>query len=74
MPKIQYKDIAFEAGTKAIITSADEIVTAYQAQGYDLTLRQLYYQFVARGLLANSPEELHPACGHHQRCPAGGPP
>lgn len=54
MPKIQYKDIDFTPETQKIITVADQIVTQYQAQGYDVTLRQLYYQFVAKGLLANA--------------------
>ena len=33
---------------------ANEICADYAAQGYDLTLRQLYYQFVSRGLLSNT--------------------
>lgn len=37
-----------------IIETANEICADYRRQGYNLTLRQLYYQFVARGLLANS--------------------
>jgi hypothetical protein len=36
-----------------IIEAADAICRTYRAQGYDLTLRQLYYQFVARGILPN---------------------
>ena len=54
MPKIPYKEIAFSEETQKIIQIADQIVTAYQAQGFDLTLRQLYYQFVAKDLWANS--------------------
>src|SRR5688572_2826178 len=36
-----------------IIQQAVEILNEYQEAGFTLTLRQLYYQFVARGLLAN---------------------
>jgi hypothetical protein len=54
MPSITYKPKRFTADSEAIIAKADEICTAYMAQGYTLTLRQLYYQFVARGLLANT--------------------
>jgi hypothetical protein len=54
MPKICYQDKNFRAGTLAIIMQANEIIEDYQAQGYELTLRQLYYQFVARDLLANT--------------------
>ena len=35
-----------------IIEKADEILNDYTDQGYTLTLRQLYYQFVARDLMA----------------------
>lgn len=44
----------FRSGTEEIIRRADEIIEEYALQGYDLTLRQLYYQFVARGLIENS--------------------
>jgi hypothetical protein len=37
-----------------LVEKAQRIVDDYQSQGYDLTLRQLYYQFVARGWLANN--------------------
>jgi hypothetical protein len=43
----------FRADSLAIIGTANNICAEYQAQGYNLTLRQVYYQFVARGLLAN---------------------
>lgn len=36
------------------IERANEILGEYEGEGYTLTLRQLYYQFVARGLLANT--------------------
>lgn len=45
---------SFQGKTQAIIDKADSIITEYQGQGYTLSLRQLYYQFVARGLLENS--------------------
>lgn len=35
------------------IDQANEIIEEYLDQGYTLTLRQLYYQFVARGLVPN---------------------
>lgn len=40
--------------TLSIIEQADAICRTYAAQGYDLTLRQLYYQFVARALIPNN--------------------
>lgn len=47
----------FRAGSLAIIEQANAIITAYQEQGFTLTLRQLYYQFVSRDLIANRQSE-----------------
>ena len=54
MPKIKYKDFNFRPATLAIITKANEIIAEYSAQGFDLTLRQLYYQFVSRDIIPNT--------------------
>lgn len=54
MPKIVYIEKRFTAQTEGIISRAEQIIEEYQAQGFSLTLRQLYYQFVARGLLPNT--------------------
>lgn len=40
--------------TAAVVDQANSICREYRGQGYDLTLRQLYYQFVARGLIPNN--------------------
>lgn len=42
---------------RAVIDQANEIISEYRSEGYDLTLRQLYYQFVARGLIPNKQTE-----------------
>lgn len=55
MPRIAYTDTPnFRGGTLEIIRLADEICTDYQRQGYNLTLRQLYYQFISRDFFPNS--------------------
>jgi len=54
MPKIEYVSKKFSASTLAIIKDAEAIIAEYQAQGFSLTLRQLYYQFVARDLIPNT--------------------
>jgi hypothetical protein len=54
MPLIQYEKLRFHARIVAQIERANEIIREYRQQGFDLTLRQLYYQFVSRGLLANT--------------------
>jgi hypothetical protein len=51
--KIAYRDINFGAARLALIGQAVGIVEAYQAAGYDLTLRQLYYQCVSRLIIPN---------------------
>jgi hypothetical protein len=52
--KIAYIDRKFNASSLAIIVKAEEICNAYAAQGFTLTLRQLFYQFVSRDLIKNS--------------------
>lgn len=37
-----------------LIDTANVIIGEYNRDGYTLTLRQLYYQFVARGLIENT--------------------
>lgn len=52
--KIAYQDTRFRADSLEIIANANAIAGEYQAQGYSLTLRQIYYQFVSRDLLSNN--------------------
>lgn len=54
MPKITYLEKRFTKKNQALIEKANEIIREYQAQGFTLTLRQLYYQFVARDLIPNN--------------------
>lgn len=54
MPKIAYVPKKFNAEHTGIIQQANTIIAEYAAQGFDLTLRQLYYQFVARDLMPNT--------------------
>lgn len=55
--KRRYIDKSFRKPSLALIEQANEIIEAYQADGYDLTLRQLYYQFVARDIIPNRQSE-----------------
>lgn len=55
MPRIAYVDMPnFRADTLAIIDLANEIASSYKRRGFNLTLRQLYYQFIARDFFPNS--------------------
>lgn len=51
---IQYKTYNFREKTLGIIEAANNIIDEYISQGDGLTLRQLYYQFVARDLIPNT--------------------
>jgi hypothetical protein len=57
MPRISYVAENFRDSKLATIATARQICEEYERQGYELTLRQLYYQFVARGLIPNSQRE-----------------
>lgn len=57
MPKIKYKDINFRDRSLDLINWVNEIVETYSDQGYNLTLRQLYYQFVARDIIPNNQKQ-----------------
>lgn len=57
MPKIKYRDISMSVAKIAVIKQTNAIIDEYRAQGFDLTLRQLYYQFVARDLIPNKQQE-----------------
>lgn len=54
MPKIQYKEIAFKQKSLDLIELVNSVIDEYRAQGYELTLRQVYYQLVARGYIENN--------------------
>jgi hypothetical protein len=51
---LRYIERRFNKETLELIGRANLIIEEYERQGLSLTLRQLYYQFVARGLLPNT--------------------
>jgi hypothetical protein len=54
MPKIQYREINFRGKSLELINLVNQVINEYKAQGYELTLRQAYYQLVARGYIPNN--------------------
>lgn len=48
MPKIIYKEFKLSDASMVLVSKCNDIITEYQAQGFVLTLRQLYYQLVSR--------------------------
>jgi hypothetical protein len=55
--KMCYVPRTFARSSVTIIDQANRIIAAYEQQGYKLTLRQLYYQFVSRDLIPNKQSE-----------------
>lgn len=54
MPKYQYKEINFRQDSLRLIDIINSVIEEYTAQGFDLTLRQVYYQLVARDYIPNN--------------------
>lgn len=57
MTYILYEPYEPQKKTRKLIRLVNDIIATYQAQGYTLTLRQLYYQLVARDLIPNRDKE-----------------
>ena len=55
--KQQFIEKAFHKASLERIDQVNTIIAAYEEQGYALTLRQLYYQLVARDMIPNKPSE-----------------
>lgn len=54
--KIRYTNVNLQRGSLQLVSACNRIVDEYLEQGYKLTLRQLYYQMVARGFIPNTPQ------------------
>jgi hypothetical protein len=54
MPLICYRPKDFNPAHQDKINKANTIITEYKAEGYELTLRQVFYQFVSRGFISNA--------------------
>ncbi len=52
--KIQYQYINFKPKSLELIDKVNDIINEYQKMGYELTLRQVYYQLVARDVILNN--------------------
>lgn len=57
MPKVCYVGRNFRPDALALIAQANQIIAEYEKQGLVLSLRQLYYQCVARNIIANKQSE-----------------
>jgi hypothetical protein len=54
MAKICYQDKNFRQHSHELIQLCNTIIADFQGQGFDLTLRQLYYQLVSRAVIPNN--------------------
>jgi hypothetical protein len=54
MSKIRYETKSFSDAGLAVVSAADTICAQYAADGYRLTLRQLYYRFIATNSFPDS--------------------
>jgi hypothetical protein len=52
--KERFKILTFNAEKTRLIEESNKIIVAYKRQGYLLTLRQLYYQMIARDLFPDT--------------------
>ena len=52
--KTAYKEISFRAASLDLLGRCNQIIEQYQAQGFRLTLRQLYYQLVSANIITNT--------------------
>jgi hypothetical protein len=49
-----FVETRFQAKTRAVMEQVNAILDEFAVQGFIMTLRQLYYQFVSRDLIENS--------------------
>jgi hypothetical protein len=54
MPLIEYVPKNFRAESLSLIEKVNSVISDYKEQGYSLTLRQVYYQMVARAIIPNN--------------------
>jgi hypothetical protein len=52
--KIKYQDFNFRRKSLELIQKINDVIEEYQQSGYNLTLRQCYYQLVSRGFIDNN--------------------
>ena len=69
--RIAYEERTITGERLAMVERATAICARYLADGYDLTLRQLYYQFVAHDLFPESRCYRLNAAGKWRRDPDG---
>jgi hypothetical protein len=63
MSRELFTDYNPRAATLDVVEQANIIIAEYQAQGFTLTVRQLYYQFVARDLLPENTQQQYKRIG-----------
>jgi hypothetical protein len=57
MPKIKYQEKNLQPSSLQLVEICNAVIAEYIAQGFVLTLRQLYYQLVSRDIIPNKQTE-----------------
>jgi hypothetical protein len=57
--KEQFIDASFRQDTLSLIDQVNRVLDQYRRLGYDLTVRQVYYQLVAKDLIPNNPKSYN---------------
>jgi hypothetical protein len=57
--KQSFRSTNFHRGTRRVIDQANEIIDEYMSQGFVMTVRQLYYQFVSRDWVENTQRDYN---------------
>lgn len=63
MGKVCYIEKKFSKANAELIELMNALIRSYQAEGYVLTVRQLYYQLVARDIISNTLQEYKRVAG-----------
>lgn len=63
MGKVCYTPKNFSKANASLVAYMNALIRSYQEEGYVLTVRQLYYQLVARDMIANTLQEYKRIAG-----------
>jgi hypothetical protein len=61
--KEKFRSKRFNAKSTILLEKCDRVLNEYQQKGIKVTLRQVYYQLVARGIIPNLDKEYHKLSG-----------
>lgn len=72
MAKQFYQQVNFRPAQLALVAMMNDIIDDYVAQGFRLTVRQLYYQLVSKAVIQNTEQSYSKVCEVVNRAKLGG--